>query len=92
MNAATKSVAGRIDRSDEERSRGRAVTRVQLDLPPRSMQRLTAMKDKTEAASYAEVVRRALQVYEDLVNQIDQGNEFMIRKENGDTYPYNVFL
>jgi hypothetical protein len=38
--------------------------RVQLEFAPRSMERLNALKTKTEAASCAEVVHNALRLYE----------------------------
>jgi Arc/MetJ-type ribon-helix-helix transcriptional regulator len=40
-------------------------TRVQLELPEPSMERLKALKDKTEAASYAEVIKNSLRFDED---------------------------
>jgi hypothetical protein len=45
----------------------RTTTRVQLEMPPQAMERLQRLKDKTEAASYAEVIRNALRVFEALV-------------------------
>ncbi len=38
----------------------RGVKRIQSDLPAKSFERLTALKDKTEAGSYGEVIRNAL--------------------------------
>ncbi|HEY0282201.1 MAG TPA: ribbon-helix-helix protein, CopG family, partial [Rhizomicrobium sp.] len=43
---------------------GRATTRVQLEMPPQAMERLQKLKDRTEAASYAEVIRNALRLFE----------------------------
>ncbi|MBS0279393.1 MAG: ribbon-helix-helix protein, CopG family, partial [Proteobacteria bacterium] len=48
---------------------GRTTTRVQLEMPPQAMDRLTRLKEKTEAASYAEVIRNALRLYEALVDE-----------------------
>ena len=42
----------------------RSTTRVQLEMPPQAMERLQKLKDRTEAASYAEVIRNALRLYE----------------------------
>lgn len=92
MNAAVTKLAGRPEEKQDSKSKARKVTRVQLDLPPRSMERLSAMKEKTEASSYAEVIRRALQVYEDLVNSVNEGEDFLIRKRDGSTSLYKVFL
>lgn len=41
----------------------KTTTKVQLDLPKGAYDRLVALKAKTEAASYAEVVKNALKVY-----------------------------
>jgi Arc/MetJ-type ribon-helix-helix transcriptional regulator len=40
----------------------RETTRVQLELPPTSMARLRELRDKTEAASYSEVLKNALRL------------------------------
>ena len=46
----------------------RTTTRVQLEMPPQAMERLQNLKDRTEAASYAEVIRNALRLFEALVD------------------------
>jgi hypothetical protein len=66
--------------------------RVQFDLPPRSMERLNALKLKTEASSYAEVVKNALRLYEALIEETDNGKTFLVRDENGSISPYRMFL
>ena len=66
--------------------------RVQFDLPPRSMERLNALKLKTEAASYAEVVKNALGLYEALIEEIDAGKQFLVRDKDGVVSPYRLFL
>jgi len=66
--------------------------RVQFDLPARSMERLNALKIKTEASSYAEVVKNALRLYEALVEETEGGKQFLIRDENGVVSPYRLFL
>ncbi len=92
MNTNAAVVAGSIEERNGNRSTARTVTRVQMDLPPRSMERLTALKEKTEAASYAEVVKSALRLYEALINEIDRGNEFLVRDKEGNLIPYRMFL
>jgi hypothetical protein len=69
-----------------------AKVRVQLDLAPRSLERLNALKDKTEASSYAEVVKNALKLYEGLIEEVEAGKQFLIRDENGVVAPYRLFL
>jgi hypothetical protein len=66
--------------------------RVQFDLPPKSMERLNALKAKTEAASYAEVLKNALRLYEALIEETERGNEFMVRNADGVVTPYRMFL
>jgi hypothetical protein len=70
----------------------RTTTRVQLELPETSMNRLRALRDKTEAASYAEVLKNALRLYEALVKEAEEGNELMIRRKNGERAEYKVFV
>lgn len=57
--------------------------RVQLEMPPQSMERLERLKDKTEAASYAEVVRNALRMYEALIGETDKGKRVVLRATDG---------
>jgi hypothetical protein len=66
--------------------------RVQFDLPPRSMDRLNVLKLKTEAASYAEVVKNALRLYEALIEETESGKQFFVRDENGTLTPYRLFF
>ena len=67
-------------------------TRVQFDLGPRSVERLNTLKLKTEASSYAEVVKNALRLYEALIEETEQGTQFLVRDENGVVSPYRLFL
>jgi hypothetical protein len=52
---------------------------VQLELPPTSMARLRTLREKTEAGSYAEVLKNALPLYEALIEEAAQGNDLIIR-------------
>jgi len=70
----------------------RATTRVQLEMPPQAMERLQRLKDKTEAASYAEVLRNALRLYEALIAEADRGAELSVRSPDGTVTPYKVFV
>jgi hypothetical protein len=63
------------------RADNRSLKRVQMDMPPRSLERLKALQEKTEAASYAEVVRNALQLYEALINEVDEGKTIYVEKD-----------
>lgn len=66
--------------------------RVQLDFAPRSMERLAMLKIKTEAASYAEVVKNALQIYEALIEETESGKQFLTRDKDGVVAPFRFFL
>ena len=66
--------------------------RVQFDLPPRSMERLNTLKRKTEATSYAEVVKNALRLYEALIEDTEAGKQFLVRDAAGTVSPYRLFL
>lgn len=71
---------------------GRTTTRVQLEMPPQAMERLTRLKEKTEAASYAEVIRNALRLYEALVDEHEKGAEFSLKRADGETVAYKIFV
>lgn len=66
-------------------------TRVQFELPEKSMKRLQELKDKTEASSYAEVVKNAIRLYEDIINKHEEGFEFFIEeKESNQKIKYVI--
>ena len=69
----------------------RGSRRVQLDLPPRAMQRLTDLKEETEASTYAEVIRNALKLYATAIEQYKAGNEFMLKQPDGTIAPAPIF-
>jgi hypothetical protein len=79
---------------DQARDRAKAVrkNRVQLDFPPRAMERLNTLKAKTEASSYAEVVKNALRLYEALIEEDESGKQFLTRDKNGVVSPFRLFL
>jgi hypothetical protein len=70
----------------------RTTTRVQLEMPPVAMERLSKLKEKTEATSYAEVIRNALRVFEALLDEHEKGAEFQLKRENGETVSYKIFV
>ena len=59
----------------------KTTTRVQFEMPEQSYARMQTLKDKIEALSHAEVIRRALQLYEALITEADKGSEIAIRSE-----------
>lgn len=54
-----------------------------MEMPPRSIERLRMLQQKTEASSYAEVVRNALRLYEALIDEVEEGNKIFIEREEG---------
>jgi len=84
---------GRRERGEgDEAGTERVTTRVQLELPPQAMERLQRLKEKTEAASYAEVIRNALRLFEALVEEHDKGAEFALKQPGGETVAYRIFV
>ncbi len=77
-----------IEIDDSERT----TTRVQLEMPPQAMARLQKLKDRTEAASYAEVIRNALRVFEALVDEHEKGSDFFLKRANGEIVNYKIFV
>ncbi len=51
-----------------------------MEMPPRSIERLERLQVITEASSYAEVMRNALRLYEALIDEVEAGNEIMIKR------------
>ncbi|WP_395404148.1 hypothetical protein ACHMW6_34875 [Pseudoduganella sp. UC29_106] len=74
-----------------EKKATKATTRVQLELAEKSFERLNALKDKTEAASYAEVMKNALRLYESIIAQHDAGKRLCLKDSNGNITEYEVF-
>lgn len=70
----------------------KSTTRVQLELADKSFERLNALKEKTESTSYTEVVKNALRLYEDFIEQYEQGKRFYLEDAEGKTTEYRVFV
>ncbi len=93
LTVASEATRGKARERAEDRERaGVRKNRVQLDFAPRSMERLNALKAKTEAASYAEVVKNALRLYEALIEETEDGKQFLVRDKNGVVAPLRLFL
>jgi metal-responsive CopG/Arc/MetJ family transcriptional regulator len=70
----------------------RSTTRVQIELPEASFERLNRLKEKTEASSYAEVLKNALRLYEALVLEAEAGNEISIKEKSGDRVTFRAIF
>lgn len=67
-------------------------TRVQLELAESSFLRLKSLKDKTEATSYAEVIKNALRLYEGLIDEAERGNQLCIKSKDGSELSYKMLF
>jgi len=67
-----------------------APKRIQMDMPPRSVERLKVLQAKTEASSYAEVVRNALRLYEALIDEVESGSKILVERD-GAVSPLIIF-
>lgn len=69
---------------------GSSSKRIQMDMPPTSVERLKRLQEVTEAASYAEVMRNALRLYEALIDERVAGHEILVKR--GDVVaPLHIF-
>jgi hypothetical protein len=66
--------------------------RVQMDLPPKTMERLEKLKASLEAVSYAEVMKDALRLLEYIDEQYSNGNRFYIEDKNGHMREVRLFV
>ncbi|WP_230951477.1 hypothetical protein [Burkholderia stagnalis] len=55
------------------------------------MERLLSLREKTEAASYAEVLKNALRLYENMVKQYEDGKRLYLKDPQGQLIEYEVF-
>ena len=92
FDADTTTGEAKVQAPAQEKIGGVKKNRVQLDFPPRAMERLNALKIKTEASSYAEVVKNALRLYEALIEEEESGRQFLTRDKNGVVSPFRLFL
>lgn len=63
-------------------SRKKDSKRLQLEMSTISLDRLGALKESTDAASNAEVIRHSLRLYETLSNYESRGYTLIIRRED----------
>jgi hypothetical protein len=70
----------------------RSTTRIQLELPSASMQRLSKLKEKTEATSYAEVTKNAFKLYERIIQLTENGQVLCVRGKDGSMRELELFV
>ncbi len=67
-------------------------TRVQMELPETSLERLKMLKEKTEAASYAEVTKNAYRIYERIIDLTESGCTILLKDSQGNTKELELFM
>jgi Arc/MetJ-type ribon-helix-helix transcriptional regulator len=66
--------------------------RIQLDLSDAAIARIDSLVEKTEAASYAEVVRNALRLYEWAIEAGGEKARMVVTRDDGITEIVRIFL
>ena len=66
-------------------------TRVQMELPEKSMDRLKRLKDASEASSYTEVAKNAFRLYEKMIELYEQDNKLLIEDADGNMKRLELF-
>ena len=56
------------------------------------MERLKALREKTEAVSYAEVIKNSLRLYEALIKEAETGNQVCIKSVDGKETAYRLIF
>ena len=65
--------------------------RVQLEMPERSMERLEKLKHKTEAGSYAEVIKNAMMAYSWIIERYDNDERLLVKEPSGNVREVELF-
>lgn len=65
--------------------------RLNLLLPAKSIERLDRLKEKTEATSYAEVIRNAIRLYEGIIAEYEKGNKVQVIDADGKPTTLSIF-
>jgi Ribbon-helix-helix protein, copG family len=66
--------------------------RLQITLGKDSIERLERLREHIEPSTRTQVFRVALRLLEDVIKQLDNGNELLLRDKTGAIHPYGGFL
>jgi len=77
--------------SDKSKNK-HALPRLQVVLGESAVARLERLQEYVEPNTKTEVFRVALRLLEDVVSELDKGNEFLIKDKSGQVYPYKASL
>ena len=81
----------RRDVSDKSKNK-HALVRLQVVLGESAVARLERLEECVEPSTKTEVLRVALRLFEDVISELDKGNEFLIKDKSGQIYPYKASL
>ena len=70
----------------------KATKRVQMEMPEAAFERLAWLKEKTEAASYAEVTKNAYRLYAKLITLAEGGEELYRKDASGNLTRLELFV
>lgn len=85
-------VMTRMRRRVGSKSKKHALVRLQVVLGESAVARLERLQEYVEPSTKTEVFRIALRLLEDVVSELDKGNEFLIKDKSGQVYPYKASL
>jgi len=66
--------------------------RINISLPERSVQRVEALKELTDASSATEVIKHALMTYESLAEHLSNGVTFIAQTPSGDSFTVEFMI
>lgn len=66
--------------------------RIQLVLGAKAVERLDKLKERMDPPNQTEVFRNSLQLLEAVIDEIDKGNEFLLKDKDGNIHPYRMFI
>lgn len=78
------------DKSSGEQTAGSLLTKVTLNLLPRTVKALDELSDST-GDTRTECINRAVQVYSWLRVRIDLGDQFMVTDQDGNSHQIQIF-
>lgn len=95
MTAAAMRTMGGLGAEAKTDTRAKSAAdrdRLHLALTPRQKERLEFLREATEAPSNTDVIRNALRLYDALVQEVQNGNEVLVRDKDGNLISYRVVL
>ena len=82
MTTAPASTLNTLEKGQKPLGKKNGGRRIQFEFSADAYERLNTLKEMTASASYAELIRNALRVYEWVMEQEKEGNQIGIIKDN----------